>query len=471
MWQRSPYFLVVLLGPLLACGPGLSDRGSAGDGGNGGAGDGGGADAGTVACSGLRCRVVKCPGQGSTTLSGVVNIPAGNLPLYNATVYVPNGTVAPLTDGPSCNRCDEQLSGDPITSAKTDASGRFTLKDVPTGADVPLVVSLGKWRRQVRVASVAACTDTPLDPEATRLPRNRGEGHIPHIALATGGFDAIECLLRKIGLDDAEFTPEAGAGRVSLFAGHGGTDAYAPALNHGAPFTMAADAPGTSSGWWSSLDNLKKYDMLLLSCEGGQHLSEKSPAARQALQDFINAGGRAFASHWHNGWIAAGPMPLSKVATFYDFSQALEFSTVTAGIDRSFERGRAFADWLFGAGASMPRGTLQIRNARSTVKTLSSSLTQRFVYYDDPMRGMADAQYFSFNAPVGAAAGEQCGRMVFTDMHVSGNDAQRPDPKLDVSSPAAPFPQGCVTRDLSPQEKALIFLLFDLSDCVQPVLG
>src|SRR5262245_25644990 len=47
-------------------------------------------------CKG-KCTVnYKCPpASGPTTLTGVVNIPSGSLPLYNAKVYIPTGNEIP----------------------------------------------------------------------------------------------------------------------------------------------------------------------------------------------------------------------------------------------------------------------------------------------------------------------------------------------------------------------------------------
>ena len=115
----------------------------------------------------------------------------------------PNEPLADITTGASCDTCSSPYSGRPIAAALTDSTGHFSVEHVPVGDNIPLVIQIGKWRRAVTIPSVAACADTPVDASLTHLPRNRSEGHIPRIAIANGGSDALNCLLKKIGVDTA----------------------------------------------------------------------------------------------------------------------------------------------------------------------------------------------------------------------------------------------------------------------------
>ncbi|HEU4581724.1 MAG TPA: carboxypeptidase regulatory-like domain-containing protein [Polyangiaceae bacterium] len=406
---------------------------------------------------GLKEKQVACPDGGSTTVSGTVYIPSGELTLYNAMVYVPDAELRPFTPGASCG-CE--ISGEPIASALTDADGHFVLENVPVGSDIPLVVQVGEWRREFDIGTVEACTDKPIPDQTLRLPARQSEGDIPKIAVATGFADALECLVRKLGIAPEEFTHPRRDGRVNLFAGYGGTDRFTDSMNGGEPFPP-------SGALWADLPSLQMYDVVLLSCDSRapqRGIADKDPRSLQAMYDYLNGGGRLFASHYQEVWFQNGPAPFPDLATYVDdggYQGPPAFQVVT-----DFPKGQAMAEWALANGASTQAGEVPVLGAQRTILSENSEYAQRWLTSDDP----ETVQYLSANTPLGASDEEQCGRVVLSDLHVSPGrvDEETRAPIDDLSEQDLPFPEGCVTSGFSPQEKLLAFMLFDISACVVP---
>lgn len=460
---------IALVGSAAAGGCGSSDGSEFGDdpsGSSNGASNGilGGGDSGTgKPCVGLCTQQVKCEGGGTTSLSGVVKDPAGKVPLFNILVYVPNAPVAALTTGASCDRCGS-VSGDPLVTAVTDAAGKFKLDNVPVGNDIPLVIQVGKWRRQIKVPTVARCVDTPLADADIRLPKNKSEGDLPQIALTTGGADVMECLLRKIGVDDSEFTTPDQPGRIHFYTGSPGTTGTTNSFNA----TQGGAAFPDAQTLWSTKDALMKYDLVIFSCEGDTFPGTKPPEALQAFYDYANAGGRAFASHWHRFWfstaargtVPAGPLPspFEPFGTWNDRNAPGDVGQVATGIvDDTFPKGKAMKEWLVNVNASTVAGELPINESKHNIDSVDKSRATQWITMTNPEAAGATAvEYLSFNTPILAADDQKCGRVVYSDLHVSSGDQR-----------ARPWPDGCIQPDLSPQEKALEFMLFDLSACIQ----
>lgn len=417
----------------------------------GDAGSLGNVDAG--GCEGLQCQQRTCANGGTTSVSGTVLDPAGKVPLYNVIVYVPNAPLDPIKQGASCDQCGSSISGKPVVTTLTDAAGHFKLDNVPVVPNLPLVVQIGKWRRQLTVSTpLVECGDVTLDTQTTRLPRNKSEGDIPQIALTTGDCDPLECLLRKIGIDDTEFTSPSGDGRVHLYQGVSSPAQQPPAP--GLPGGALASGSPPATDLWGTTASLMKYDMVLLACECDESPAEKPQAALDAMYAYTSQGGRVFGSHYHYYWLESGPKLFPGTAT-WDHGKPADVTTAT--IDDSFPKGAAFKQWMLNVGGSpAPGGTLQINDPRYDVAAVTKPETQRWIY--DSSR--ADAvQYMTFNTPLDADDSQKCGRVVYSDLHVSSGGTAG-------DQPGQTFPTGCVTTDLSPQEKALEFMLFDLSSCV-----
>jgi hypothetical protein len=467
-------------------GGGVSTGGSSGGGDvtDGGPGFGGFGDASYmpppqdtgVGCANLQCQVHSCSGGGSTTISGKVMDPAGRNPLYNVVVYVPNskgGVLDPIpvgVNGASCS-CGALFSGEPMAIALTAADGTFTIKNAPDGKDIPLVVQIGKWRKEITISNVSQCQDNQQGNIS--LPKNHTDGmyaNIPNIAVSTGVADTLECLLTRVGVDEAEFSgdPNTGSARVHVFTG-------------GSPQQMGNGAPGSpasSTALWDSDQDMERYDIVLLSCEGSETYSGKP----QTIADYVGKGGRVFAEHYHYALFANQ----SQFPNTADWSQSqcdqqpggmqgcdAYQNPITGQVQTTLPNGKAFPEgqalqtWLEDVGAAK-NGQLSIEIARHDALVGTSNVSTPWIQASDN----SSSQYFSwdmpFNAPVNDAGVPQyCGRVVFSDLHVSGSNAGG---GIDYANGNMSVPGGCAsTAALQPDEDALEFILFDLSSCITPV--
>jgi hypothetical protein len=403
-----------------------------------------------------------CDGGATTSVSGFVYDPGNNLPVYNALVYVPLGTVtAPQTGvNPAVCGCTAPPA---VVSAYTGIDGSFTL-DVPSDSSLSLVVQLGKWQRAFTEA-ITPCKPNPLVAHLT-LPSTHLQGHIPLFAVDTGNVDTMECVLRKMGIADTEFVDPAIAhglpgatGRVHLYQGT--NYAGGAVIDNATPKESALTETSTV---------MNAYDVILFPCQGGQaaYTSGRGfPNTLTNLLNFANDGGRVFATHFSytllntNGTATTG----FRASAAWALNTGTWGGPFTGNIDdqATFPRGQALANWLHQA--SVYGGTFDqipvsvIRNDF----TSATAPAQEWVYTTNPPdSGQAHMDiHYTFDTPftAGGAAGT-CGRVVFSDFHVEDASANESGGKK--------FPKECTAGALTPQEKLLEFMLFDLTSCVAP---
>ncbi|HEY1536449.1 MAG TPA: hypothetical protein VGF76_20655 [Polyangiaceae bacterium] len=499
---------VSILGSI-ACGNSTNQSKVSGDGmgegpgsnGSSGAGDlqvtpnlGGAAASGSsgsqqVTCTAGHCT---CSGSNTTTIEGYVYDPAGKNPLYNVSVYVPDPSspLPNLDTVPLACGCSQLYPAKVLaTGSPTDATGHFEIPCAPSGT-VSLVVQTGKWRRQYD--GIAVTANQPNTAPKLQLPASSAEGSLPNIAISTGGADSLECLPLRFGVASSEYVlGDATGGHIHIYTGY-----------HGA--TMTQGSVDSYQTLWDQQAHLNEHDVVLLSCEGHETTGgapgvPMNPMFQSYLMAYANAGGRVFASHYHYAWFNTGPFGTgaNTLATWTTGSQTIDDSrSFAADIDTTlaggaaFPEGSALGQWLSLVGA-LTANQLPIWFARNNVQALTQPPSTEWIHLAADVRQAPSAtQYFSVDTPIGSGSAAVCGRIVYSDLHVSGGPGTNapgvaPDyPTMPTQGGRRGFggrgggggelqggivPSQCAAHALTPQEEALEFMLFDLSSCLVPI--
>lgn len=403
-----------------------------------------GADQFSGACDNLCEDQVVCAGGDATTLEGTVLTPNEQLPIANATVYVPNDpldSLPPVESATECVKCEDMDLGSPLVGTVADHDGTFELRHVPADTEFPLVIRHGQWRRVVMIDPVPGCETEVLSSEQTRLPTKNEEesehDRIPDIAVTTGSWDALECLPYQIGIDSSEFSNEWGDGAITIFD-NGGSSGFTSAWG-GEDFT-------SPDGWWDDVSNFEEVDMTFFSCSGGY-------GSPEALQDFADQGGRSFMTDLQKSWLELGTSDFQSVA---GWGGSGAWTDESGEINTSFSEGQTMNQWMSQVGGLDASGFVQLQEVVDQISFVNETLATTWIYSDQG--GSDKPHYFAFNTPVGVDADDQCGRVVYSEIHIAaGGD----------SEPYGRFPDNCgSTANLSGQELALIYMFLDLAGCV-----
>ena len=429
----------------------------------------------TTVCNNLCSMQTACDGGTQTSVTGIVRagISAWTQltpdPVPNVLVYVPNAPLDAFTPGASCRQCGADVSGSPLVSTYTDFDGTFTLTNVPAGTNIPIVIQLGRWRRQFRV-TVPACASTTLP--TLNMPRNQSEGDLPLTAISTGSVDALECVLLKMGVDQSEFTADTGAGgtgRMQIYAGDPGANGGNP--HNGAPGATIASARNepTLMGAGGTYMN---YDQIMFPCWGAA--ATKTATELANLVTYSDSGGHFFATHYSYSWLVNNA-EFNTVANWNPNFDNPGTVNWTLGASTAVPPSppaphtETFAKWLNHIGAlsnsaatvpSSPQ--VSISNPRHDADSVANGSVDWIDGTDQRANGggftgngTALVEHFTFNTPVGQAS--QCGHDIFSDFHVTNAS----------NTNGMTFPAECDTA-FAPQEKILEFMIWDLASCVPP---
>jgi hypothetical protein len=351
---------------------------------------------GVCGCTGVCSQIPQCATGKTTSLVGKVYDPAGRNPLYHVLVYVANDPTDPdlktFPAGITCDVCGASAAGSPLISTPgstdppagtyTGVDGSFQLDNVPAGKAITLVIQLGRWRRVFKVDVNTPCAKNTVTDKTLLMPSTQAQGNIPLMAMVTGNADSLECVLRKMGIADSEFTNPAQGGRIQFYQGTGNSgqtiDANTPTQD------VLFAAPGGKP-------TINAYDMTILACQGSAYT--ETAGDQKTLRTYADQGGRVFTTHYSYTWLTNNDaMPGATVGTVDNWSEVAKWhvdendraDTAVGIIDHvTNPKANAFQGWLEAVGASVPGsnqvGVVVIRHDSDSISTTPGQ-TQQWLY-------------------------------------------------------------------------------------------
>ena len=387
-----------------------------------------------------------------------------------------SSTPSPSASAPTRARAARSSPAEPDRLRRhRHLTGNFTLTNVPDGTNIPLVVQIGKWRKEIIIPTVTPCSDNARRARS-RCPRTCSDGlyaSMPNIAVSTGGADTLECLLTRVGVDEGDVhgRPER---RPAC------TSSRAPAAT---PRRGSRPSPAVALGQPGRPHALRHRDALVRGLADDRRqrddrrrtwrrTSRRRPRVRASTITTRSSPGQqrdgpAYPqfpniANWTNLGLAGNDSPVQQRHHGRHPDDAPERQAVP--------RGRALKSWLGNVGALNAGGEIVVpaANARDTALVRRRNVATPWVQTGSGVdarrarstsRGTCRSTRPSPTRASPSTAGARLQRHARLGI---GRATTRPA--------ASPCPAGCdAASTLSPDEDAIEFILFDLSSCVTPV--
>ena len=371
--------------------------------------------------------------------------------------------------GVSCDQCNGTATGSPIASALTDATGHFVLDNAPVGSEHPA----GDPDRQVAAAG--------LDPDGDRVPGQPGRRRRPFAAAPAA--NQTEGHLPQDRAHDRALR----RARVPAAQDRRSPTASSPPTRATAACTCSSAAIGGSPARRRRQLSARRRavrrlpsPMTLWSqlCQAAE-LRHPDPAVRgvrstRRRQDAVPRQHPALRRQRRPDLRRASALVLDRArAATLASDRGLHRRSAptfrrrfTSNIDTSFPKGLALADWLWrsarrphdGRAPDQSHRQRALGRARRSPPSRSDGSTPTASADSARPRSVHDLQHTSRGAggqPVRPRGVHRSARRSAAAAWTSHPEHAVPDWLLHDS-------------DLSAQEKALEFMFFDLSSCVQP---